>query len=369
MRLFFKIIVVIVAFFTNNVHASDSLGQFYDSLEKITNRSTASSTILIIHNGKNFTASSKEINDDTQFYIGSVTKHMTAYMILTTLHEKYPEESLNELLNKNLDILFPNSNLLKSIGEDWISQISLLDLLTHKSGLTDYISDYHGGLNVPGNFDQAIDSAKLLKSISFNPEKSYLYSNSNYLIVGRLLEELHHDTFDHIFEKLIKEPADMQSSFAPIKENYFSLKELSYFSHLTNNLGLHLGNKKSSFIDMANAVGAGNVISTASDLAKWGTYLTSTAPKKITDIIFDNYGLDSEGDIINLGLSTLKTDHLGDLIGWQGGQDSYASFFGYAPRSNTLIIILSNDMADQDNQSNDFNQLIESLVFWLSETE
>jgi hypothetical protein len=132
---------------------------------------------------------------------------------------------------------------------------------------------------------------------------------------------------------------------------------------------LHLGNQKYSFIDMANAVGTGNVVSTANDLAKWGAYLTSKASKEITDLIFDNYGLDTEGDIINLGLSTSETDHLGDLIGWRGGQDSYATFFGWAPKSNTFIIMLSNDMADQDKQDTDFNLLMESLISWISEPE
>ena len=210
---------------------------------------------------------------------------------------------------------------------------------------------------------------KLLKSISFNPEKAYLYSNSNYLLAGKLLEELHHDTFDHVFEKLIKAPAGMQLSFAPVIDNYFSLKELPYFSHLTHNSGLHLGNQKYSFIDMANAVGTGNIVSTANDLARWGAYLTSKASKEITTLMFDNYGLDDDGDIVNLGLTTSDTDHLGDFISWKGGQDSYASVFGWAPKSNTFIIILSNDMADQDRPNTDFNRLMDSFISWISEPE
>jgi CubicO group peptidase (beta-lactamase class C family) len=340
--------------------------QLQDNLEKITHQSASSSIAAIIVGDKMFKTSSKQVKNDAQFYIGSVTKHMTAYMMLTTLYEKYPEVPLKELLDKKLNILFPNSAFLKSVGENWISEISLLDLLTHTSGLTDYISDYQGGIAEFGNFDKPVTSVKLLKSISFNSKKSYLYSNSNYLLVGRLIEELHHDTFDHVFEKLIKAPVGMKLSFAPVIKNYFSLKELPYFSHLTNNSGLHIGNKKYSFIDMANAVGAGNVISTINDLAKWGTYLTSKVHKEIRDLIFDNYGLDSEGDIINLGLSTSKTDRLGNLIGWRGGQDSYASFFGWAPKNNIFIIMLSNDMADQDKQDNDFNLMMESFSSWAS---
>lgn len=369
MKHFFQIITIVITLFGNSAYASDSMKQFQDSLEKITHESTASSTVAIVRGGKVFKTSSKQANDDTQFYIGSITKHMTAYMMLVTLHEKHPKASLKELLSQKLNVLFPDSALLKAIGKDWISEVSLLDLLTHKSGLTDYQFDYQGGLAVPGNFDKPVTSVKLLKSISFNPEKTYLYSNSNYLLAGKLLEELHHDTFDHIFEKLIKTPAGMQLSFAPVIENYFSLKELPDFSHLTHNSGLHLGNQKYSFIDMANAVGTGNVVSTADDLAKWGAYLTSKASKEITTLMFDNYGLDDDEDIVNLGLTTSDTDHLGALISWKGGQDSYATVFGWAPKSNTFIIILSNDMADQDRPNTDFNRLMDSFISWISEPE
>lgn len=352
--------------FGSAAYASDPMEQLKDNLEKITHASTSSCAVEIVHGDKVFKTSSKKANHDTQFYIGSVTKHMTAYMMLETLHEKYPQASLKELLNKKLNVLFQDSALLKAIGKDWISKVSLLDLLTHKSGLTDYLFDYQGGLAVPGNFDKPVASVQLLQSISFNKEKTYSYSNSNYLLAGKLLEELYGDTFDHIFEKLIKTPAGMQSSFAPVKNNYHSLKELPDFLHLAHNGGLHLGKKEYAFMDMSNAVGAGNVVSTANDLAKWAAYLTSKAPKEITNLMFDDHGLDGDGDIVNLGLTTSKINHLGDFISWKGGQDSHASLFGFAPKSKTFIIMLSNDMADQDKEDADFNQLMKSFISFAS---
>jgi len=113
---------------------------------------------------------------------------------------------------------------------------------------------------------------------------------------------------------------------------------------------------------MSNAIGAGSVISTSSDLIKWGNYLFKSAPKMITDVMLQNYGTDPDGDIINLGLATQYTNHLDCFIGHQGGIDSFSSFFGYAPRSDALIIILSNNNIDA-------NQLMESLIAWVSEPE
>lgn len=86
MKHFFEIITIVIALFGNSAYASDSMKQFEDSLEKITHESKSSSTVAIVSGGKVFKTSSKQVNDDTQFYIGSVTKHITAYMMLVTLH-------------------------------------------------------------------------------------------------------------------------------------------------------------------------------------------------------------------------------------------------------------------------------------------
>lgn len=73
---------------------------------------------------------------------------------------------------------------------------------------------------------------------------------------------------------------------------------------------------------MPNAVGSGSVISTIDDLIKWGNYLYKSSPKIITDAMLENYGADSDGDIINLGLNTQGSTNLGDFIGHQGDIDS-----------------------------------------------
>ena len=152
--------------------------QFQDNLEKITHESTASSTVAIVRGGKVFKTSSKQANDDTQFYIGSTSKHMTAYRMLATLYEKYPSRSLKELLNKKLNVLFPDCVLLKAIGKDWISEVSLLDLLTHRSGLSDYLDSYGDGLTVPKSLNKPISAIELLRSISFDASKKHLKSIS-----------------------------------------------------------------------------------------------------------------------------------------------------------------------------------------------
>ncbi len=350
MKKVYKIITIgVMILCTWSIDALELIRQFEDNVAQVMHQSKASSTIAVVRGGQVFTASSKEVSEKTQFYIGSVSKHMTAYMLLVTLHEKYPEVPLKELLDKKLNTLFPNSALLKSIDKAWISEITLLDLLTHRSGLSDYLDNYRNALNSLEDLNKPINAIDLLRTISFDSRKKHLYSNSNYLLIGKLIEEINQDSLDGVFNRLIKVPANMTASFCPTYQNYFTLKSSIMGQHLAPNL-----NEK-VFLDMSNAVGAGNVISTRDDLMKWGNYLFKFAPKLIRETMLQDYGSDSDGDLINLGLNTQSTTHLGNFIGHQGSIDSFASFFGYVPESDMMVIILTNSNAD-------FTQLMENMV-------
>ncbi len=72
-----------------------------------------------------------------------------------------------------------------------------------------------------------------------------------------------------------------------------------------------------------------------------------------------NYGYDSDGDVINLGLGTMDTC-LGPFVGHQGDIDSYSSFFGFAIANRSLIVILSNSNSDS-------NKLMEEMIKWVSQ--
>jgi D-alanyl-D-alanine carboxypeptidase len=340
----------------HSVSASTSLMKFQNHLKRITHESIASTSVAIIRDGDVFKASSQQVHDDTQFYIGSASKHMTAYMLLATLNEKYPGTPLQFLLSRNLKALFPNSTFLKSIGKNWITEISFLDLLTHKSGLSDYIDTYGDGLTVPESLNKPISPVELIQSISFDPSKKYFYSNSNYLLIGKLIEEINGQNLNQVFEKFIKLPAAMNSSFCPVVGNYFTLRASRCCKRLAPNL-----NEK-VFLDMSNVVGAGSVISTREDLIKWSNYFFKSAPKVLRETMLKNYGLDSDGDMIHLGLNTQVSTHLGAFIGHQGDIDSFSSFVGFAPQCNTLVIFLSNNKQDS-------NRLMESLISWVSEPQ
>ncbi len=286
----------------------------------------------------NFFYAGEKVTPESQFYIGSVSKHITAFMLLKTLKQKNPTQDLKELLQAPLLITFLYSKLLRKIDKAWVEKISLLDLLTHYSGLSEFIDEYQYNEQKKLALNNPIESLQILQSVKFNPTKPYLYSNTNYFLIAELMEELQNDSYEQLFQKFVKEPANMMDSYAPSGGNYHSFKQDPHFKELQPNLNTEI------FLDFKNAKGCGGIISTANDMAKWNHYFYTQVEPELRSIMLSNYGADKDGTSMNLGLGTEKTSV--EIIGAQGEQDSYLSSIGYLPPYDLSYVILSNNYQD-----------------------
>lgn len=310
----------------------------YEFKEELSALHLDGSIVTVSGKKYNFSHSGLEIKEGSQFYIGSLTKQMTALMLLKVLQEHFPEKDLHKILNQNILTLFPNSKFLSEINRPWLSKISLLDLLTHRSGLPDYIDYYANDIKNPKLLNNPINPIEIFQSVKFDPEKNYHYSNTNYLLLGKLIEDIEQTSYDKVFDRFVKIPAKMVSTYAPITGNYYTLKGQPRFNKLLPDLNDQI------FIDMSNAIGTGNVISSTSDLIKWNHFLHKELKPQLKKIMLQNYFQDDDS-WINLGLSTEETKY-GSLTGFQGGLDSYLSFLGYFPKNDLSIAILTNNQAD-----------------------
>ncbi len=272
------------------------------------------------------------VTDSTLFYIGSVSKQMTAYMALKLLKVKNPEKDLNVLIQQPLTEVFPGSVLLKKIKRSWPEKVTLLDLLGHTSGLQDYVDYYTSEKHLPAQLNRPLDPVQLLSEVTFDESKSHVYSNTNYYLLSKLLEEDQEKSYAKLFNENIKIPAELKDSEAPSFGNYAHLKK--QFAQLAPN------ENKKVFIDFANVLGAGGVLSSARDLHKWNHFLYENSPSDIQSILFKAYHKSPEGDVDLMALSLQKTA-VGDLIGYQGSLDSYSCFLGWLPQSKTSVVILA----------------------------
>ena len=154
---------------------------------------------------------------DNQFKIASITKTMTATIILQMQEEGML--NLNEKISKYLsNVSFVKVNELHIYdGEKYGLDITVKQLLQHKSGLADIFTDaaFRFYLNEYLNKNQEWDAEKLMnryykyglnKKAHFAPGKGYFYSDVNYFLLGIIIENVSGKTLAQNFRKRIFEP-------------------------------------------------------------------------------------------------------------------------------------------------------------------
>ena len=194
---------------------SKKLDQFFNSLEK---RNESMGSIAILKNGKHFYSkaigyrsikgkNANPSNTDTHFRAWSITKTYTAVMILQLVEEGKLS------LHTTLDTYYaqiPNSE-----------KITVASMLKHRSGLFDYVNDTDKEISLHGiaNRDSVVDIISKLKP-NFAPGEDFKYSNSNYLLLGYIIEILDESTYQSSLYKRI-------TSKLNLKNTYFGTKVVS----------------------------------------------------------------------------------------------------------------------------------------------
>lgn len=147
------------------------------------------------------------LTSSTIFKIGSVTKQMTAALIL-----KLVEENL-------LDLLAPISTYLNSSYEgwkknqpSWANELNCHQLLAHCSGIPDY-------MNLTQFVDLSKDASKTdiidiiaQQDLLFKPGTTYDYSNSGYVLLGEIMEQLTGQSYYELMGALILEPLGLKAT-------------------------------------------------------------------------------------------------------------------------------------------------------------
>jgi len=115
-------------------------------------------------------------NKDTKYKIGSITKTFTAVMIMQLIEEKKLR------LDTKLARFYP-----KIPNAD---KISINDLLHHRTGIVDYIN---GDAVTQQNMYKVHSKEEMIQKITayeplFEPGTKYEYSNSNYNLLGYIIE-------------------------------------------------------------------------------------------------------------------------------------------------------------------------------------
>lgn len=148
--------------------------------------STAGSADRSVSVGTGDLSAKTPVDPDGQFRVGSITKNFTAVLVLQLVAQG----------KVNLDA--PAAGYLAPGVLPANSAITVRELLNHTSGLYDYTNDILAGDTIPGyqNFrykvykPEDLVAQALAHGSQFTPGARYQYSNTNFVVLGLLVEHL-----------------------------------------------------------------------------------------------------------------------------------------------------------------------------------
>lgn len=256
----------------------------------------------------------------TKFRLASVTKSFTALAVMK-LREK-----------GKLNLQDSICKYLSDCPDTW-KPINVRQLLNHTSGIPDYIAapDFMRTISLSLTTDELIARFRN-EPLQFAPDAQFAYSNSNYILLGRIIEKVSGQPYAAFIQENIFAPLDMKNSGYDDNSTLLKHRAIGYIKQPDRIVNAR-------FMDMSNAYAAGGLYSTAEDLLLW------------------NHALDTEKIVSKKSLDEIFTPGKGNVgYGWfinrdssnrlqisQGGLNSgFASAIFRYPEERVCIILLNN---------------------------
>lgn len=274
---------------------------------------------------------------DTKYRIGSITKQFTAASILLL------EEKGKLSVNDKLSIYFPDFPKGDSI--------TLHLLLCHRSGIGDYSEGARFDTLSKFKYSTWFMLSYIKKlPFDFFPGSKYNYCNSNYYLLGCIIEKVSGLSFHDFVKQHILDPLKMENTSVEILEEIVNKRAKGY--ERTNN-----GFINESYYTMELLYSAGAMYSTVEDLYKWDqamsneTLLSKASMKKMfTSYTFNDthYGY---GAVIDTFQNRQSIWHSG------GGFAFNASISRY-PFDSSCVVVLSNNQSNAEGVLNALSGII-----------
>jgi CubicO group peptidase (beta-lactamase class C family) len=277
---------------------------------------------LLINKGYGFRNVADKVPNTEQsiFQLGSITKQFTAAVIL-----KLEEE-------KKLDVTDKISKYFPAFPKG--DSISIQQLLTHTSGISNYTDDANFMANEITKHKTMEEMMALFKDkpLDFSPGTGWNYSNSGYSMLGYIIEKASGMPYTAAVRKYIFTPLRMTYSgfdFAGLKD---ANKTTGYFKIDNTNAAL------APIVDSTVSFSAGAIYSTTGDLYLWhqaleqNKVLSKTQQEKAYTPVKNNYGY-------GWGIDSINGKR---RVGHGGGIPGFITNESRVPEDDIDIVLLSN---------------------------
>ena len=320
-----------------NTPRLDSLFQVLDKKDKFMG------SIAVTQNGKLLYSKAigyadietrQKVNTLSKYRIGSISKMFTATLILMAA------DNNKITLNQTLDRYFPQIENAK--------KITIENLLNHRSGIHSFTSD----AGYSDYMDQYKSREAMLKIIAegkseFEPNSKASYSNSNYVLLSYIAEEIYKSKYADILNKQIIKPLNLKNTYFGSKTNLQNNETYSY-----QFIGAKWTKEKET--DLSIPMGAGGIVSNPQDLSTFISELF--AGKLITMKSLEMMKTMNQ----KFGLGLFQFPYYDKInYGHDGAIDGFKSILIYNPEEKLSVAISSNGTQYPLN-----NVLIAALSAW-----
>ncbi len=292
--------------------------------------------------------SGRPVTPDTRFHIASTGKMLTAVATLSLV-----QDGRIALSDPALPLVgHPDAGRLANLD-----RATVADLLDHRSGVPDClrnsatVTQRH-----PGPRWTAEEVIRLAPCRGPTPPGRYAYSNTNYILLGHILERVDGRPFADAFARRVLEPAGMDSTSLGADPNDPRVAR-GYRSPDA------AGNRAdASLYAYSSPLGDAPVTTTAADLERFAFALFRQpgrllAPEMVGAMVEDRSAEDEEG--YGYGVVVEHSDW-GPRWGHSGRYAGFRSELWYYPQHDTLTVLMMNG---DENTDDDVGDLIARPFF------
>jgi CubicO group peptidase (beta-lactamase class C family) len=265
------------------------------------------------------------VTPQTKFRIGSMTKQFTAVSIML-LQER------GKLSVKDSVCMY-----VKPCPEAW-KDVTIHHLLTHTSGIPDLLRfpEFSQTMTLPSPVDRTIERFKN-KPLEFKPGEKWDYSNSGYILLGYIVEQVSGKSYEDFVRENIFEPLKMSNSGIDRHDTIIRNRADGYAFEK----GVIVNAR---YIDMSIPAGAGALYSTVEDLGLWdeALYTEKLLSKKSLDAIFTPYVKTPFGDSGGYGWYIGKDEANHRVVGHSGRINGFSCEATRFPDQHVFIAVFCN---------------------------
>ena len=300
-----------------------------DAQQVLQRTGTPGATIAVYRNGAPVYVQAYGLSDrerktpataSTPYEIGSITKQFTAAAILQL------REAGKLDINATLAAYLPDAPHAK--------EVTLKQLLSHTSGMPEYLDgpDVEAWAVKPATLKQIMARIKD-RPLDFPPGSRWSYSNSGYVLLGRVIEVVSHESYEHYVKTHLLMAAGMSHTTTVADEARVPGIAKGY---------RHTDGKLEPAPTIHASVGwaAGNLVSTVADLERWNVALQGGKIIGAADYaLMTTQAAGSTDYGLGLFVDTLDDQ---PRIGHTGGSFGFTTSNQYFPKQGIQIIAFTN---------------------------